>query len=611
LFAYVAACWNPASAAQNEVVVALDRRMRDASRDWRLVLQRPGIAVYCSGSRSGSSEPYLLEDHCGVLLGTVFEKVGDDALVPRKAVLDHRHTRRALQTRGRSLAEDFWGRYVAFIIDRGRILVMRSPTGELDCLTTDILGIHVYFSDARHCPLLSLRNFSVNWDYIAADLSTMLPDTRETGLLEIQRVLRGECVSIQNDRIERFIHWHPFRFVEADPVDSTVVAESELRSIAYACVGAWASCYQSVGQMLSGGVDSSIVAGLLRESAPHSRVLCLNNRNPYDAVSDERRYARLVAARAGYELIEHEQSADVSLEILLNAPKAVSPHLNAYGLGDVSAYADIARTHGIQAWFLGHGGDEIFFDAAGYYSCADFLYRRWYSLHVLRVALEAARMTQRALWPTLIEGVRNGLRRSSLETVLADYEPLLSFPLLRSEVMRSVRQKHLFIPSWFDEGDRIPPGKCFQIIGLAGTDAIHNLLAPEDDPEFVSPLKSQPLQELCLRIPTHVLACGGRRRGLARRAFSSCLPIEIARRGTKGAVQDYLKAIWVRNRSFVKGLLLDGVLVRERIVERSELEKTLAGSFQGDFGSIARVTGLACAEAWLVSWVPDSQRVAA
>jgi asparagine synthase (glutamine-hydrolysing) len=605
MFGYVTAIWSPRSRVQRRLAASVGRCMRTDNLDWSRVFTAPGIAVYCTGIRPGSTEVYPLHDQAGVVLGTVFST----ADIARKALFGAAETARLLQTRGRSLADECWGRYVAFAAcdSEPSFLVMRSPTGELDCLSTVIRGVRVYFSATERCPPLTLRKFSINWDYIAADLATLVPDTRETGLREIERVLRGECLHIRQERVQRLSHWNPLQFVN-EPICDARFATLELRRRTQACVHAWASCYRNIVPMLSGGLDSSIVVGLLREVRPQPKVVCINYYNRYDAVSDERRYARAVARRAGYELIEREQPPTVSLEPILRMPKTISPCLSVYGIGEVEARAEFARARHAQAWFLGHGGDEIFSKSAGDYICADFVRQYGPRPQVLSIALQAARMTHRALWPALRDGIRDGLRSDWLTPVLRDYAFL---PLLRPDVIESVRRKELFIPSWLRDCEPIAPGKCLQIIGLAVTDMMHSSYAPDDDPEVVNPLKSQPLQELCLSIPTHVLALGGTSRGLARMAFADDLPREVARRRAKATVQDYIKEIWISNRRLISDVLLDGLLTSEGIVDETRLRKSLSGSLTADLTDIARAASLACAEVWARQWTAPSSVPAA
>ena len=84
----------------------------------------------------------------------------------------------------------------------------------------------------------------------------------------------------------------------------------------------------------------------------------------------------------------------------------------------------------------------------------------------------------------------------------------------------------------------------------------------------MTPLFSQPLIELVMRIPTWLLTLGGWDRALARRAFQHDVPRRILTRRTKGGQEEHAKAIFVRDLDFARDLLLDGRLVQERMLDR-------------------------------------------
>ena len=77
-------------------------------------------------------------------------------------------------------------------------------------------------------------------------------------------------------------------------------------------------------------------------------------------------------------------------------------------------------------------------------------------------------------------------------------------------------------------------------------------------PERLSPLYSQPVLELCLRLPVHLLTLGGWDRAIARRAFYDALPQEVANRKEKGAMDQHLRGVVDHNITFIRELLLDG-----------------------------------------------------
>jgi asparagine synthase (glutamine-hydrolysing) len=118
------------------------------------------------------------------------------------------------------------------------------------------------------------------------------------------------------------------------------------------------------------------------------------------------------------------------------------------------------------------------------------------------------------------------------------------------------------------------------------------------DPARLSPLLSQPLVELCLRIPTYVHCSDGWDRRVERLAFADDIPQEIATRRSKGGQASFSNEVLAHNRSFVKELLLDGELVRNGIVVRPRLEQALRGKSAALANGAARFSKLFNIEIW-------------
>jgi len=609
MFRYVALAWSDDSELDKATAEMLSRQMSSTPLPWKIVLDRPGLRVYSYGIRKGSSNVYSLPDGTGVVLGTLFRR--QRGYSAARLTLSMREAQGIHASAGLNLIEQYWGRYVALFQsqDSGTIKVIKSPAGELDCQSTCIGGVRVFFSRADHCPLLRSRSCSPNWSYLAADLAVgMLPETRDTGVNEIQRVLHGECWSLRHGRVERRQYWHPYKFVTADRIDDPEVAASELRYTTHECVRAWASCYDTKLAMLSGGLDSSIVVCLLAANSMHSDVVCVNYRNAYDPVTDERHFARTVTDETGFALIELEQSAAFSLGRLLEMPRLAAPCQPLSELCNSARERELSQRYHASAVFTGHGGDQLFFQNGSQYICADYVATHGLRPKAVSVALDAARIARDALWPTLIQGIAGAFHHDTLAPILSRYE--LS-RLLTSEAADEVRKRRLFVPSWFDSSGRMPTGKCWQVIGLSYPNDLYGSYAAEDDPEYVLPLLSQPLQELCLRIPTHILSVGGKDRGLARRAFARDVPASILHRSSKGFVDDYFQELLAANLPFIKSLVCDGALVKERIVDAAMLERTLQLDHSMGMGNAIEIIQLASTEAWLRAWQGSRLQAAA
>ncbi len=123
----------------------------------------------------------------------------------------------------------------------------------------------------------------------------------------------------------------------------------------------------------------------------------------------------------------------------------------------------------------------------------------------------------------------------------------------------------------------MPHGTLWHALSLSVPPGFYDSFDAPEDPERTYPLLSQPLVELCLRIPTYRLIAGGVDRSLARRAFTEELPTQIVQRRSKGGINTLSTRILDANLPFLRETLLDGYLVREGILDRGRLERTLSG----------------------------------
>jgi asparagine synthase (glutamine-hydrolysing) len=610
MFRYVGFVWNNSDPLAAESYGSMSRRMRGAP-GWRAVLELPGVGVFCAGEAGSGNGAEVLADSAGVVLGTVFERDSTDIVRYRRAVFDPAVARRLQRTRGRKLIECYWGRYVAFIrdADAATTWVLRDPTGDLDCMTTQHRGVRIFFSFMEDCPPLDDLSFSLDWDYLTALVSTPMLQSRQTGLREISRILAGECMEVARDSVSSATYWDPFDIIAGERIDDPDRASLLLHDTTMACVHAWASCYDRILNLLSGGLDSSIVTGCLK-SAP-AKPLITNFHTYFAAGSggDERRYARAAAELAGYSLLEAEMDADVSLREACNLPRTAAPIGNLIELGTLAKRRRLFQEFNVRAAFRGSGGDQLFFQNGSQFACPDYIFERGLRPALFRVALDAAYMENDVIWKVLLHGVRDAFSRRPL-ALLLDTLPVSD--MLTPEVRERVAQQRPLLYRSLSTNHPIPPGKYWQVFGLATPYGMSSGFADSGDPEDVHPLLSQPLVELCLRIPTFVLASGGVDRALARRAFSAEVPRVILQRRIKGEVYLFPKLFYARNRSYLRDLLLSGDLVRERILDRQRIERVLNDSPDtSDHASPSALLSLASTEAWLQAIQNPAKRAAA
>lgn len=608
MFRYVILKWTSASADHARTVGAMKALLMQSDTPWRCAWARAGIEVFCTGEAEGASSVVPLHDTSGVVLGTVFSNLEPGTPASRIHGFDAGVTKRILATRGRALVTGYWGRYVLVTEVERDLLILRSPSGELDCLTLSVGGVEVFFSDAGDCPALDLATLSIDWEFVASDIAMTLPYSRRTGLREVTRLLPGECWRIGSRGCERTSYWDPTEFISAGWRDDFESACRSLRDVVRSSILAWASCHRGVTTLLSGGLDSSIIASVLRDVPADTRRVALNYRNPFDPATDERAFARLVAAHAGHTLIEHEQTAAFSLEPILETRRSAIPYCTMFEVENSRIERSIGRQYGVTASFLGEGGDQLFFQNGADFLCGDYVFDRGLRPGLFGVAMAAARMEGTSVWQRLRGGLATRPRREPLEYVL---ERQRVTALLTKDARDAVEKARLFVSPSLETGRRIPPGKIWQVCGLSLPHESHSPFATPTDPERVFPLLSQPIQELCLRIPTYMLTHGARDRGLARVAFRPDVPEQVLGRRAKSFVADFPKAIMAHNLSFLRSLLHEGQLVREGIVPPAILEKTLSGDLSSGLGLPVDVVRLATTEAWIRQWREHAIRRAA
>ncbi len=607
MYQYFALSWNSQDPSRTAESHRLARQLTSASSRWKSVLETPGLAVFHAPKAGSSYDAYSLENSAGVILGRLFRKNGDEYADPNVPNLDAGESERLIRSMGRRLTEDYWGHYVAFLRepDSHRRFVIRDPTGGLPCYHTRIAGVDVFASDVEDCVRLSPTSFAVDWEHIAAFFVHTRLVTRSTGILGTTRLLAGECVVVDDSGAPgRSFYWHPADVCTAETIEDAKQARSALRSVVRRCVNAWASRYGSIVHELSGGLDSSVVARCLSDTGVLKNFLCFHY---YTEASegDERSYAREVARTIGLELIESEvRAADKPLQQMLEPSRVASPAM----LGLLSTTELLKRRlvseRRAGAVFSGQGGDQLFFESRSKLIAAEYAHRHGVKPELFKVSREVSRLTHESIWSICRTVMRYGLLRRPFDLYASLFD---STSLLTDEARSSISLQSYSHP-WVGSTDRLPPSKIEHIFDVIDCEPFNGRLYSYAD--RIHPLISQPVVECCLKIPTYVLNRHGRARGLLREAFSADLPAKVVERRVKGGTTSYFNRLLVENAVYLRELLLDGALVRERILDRRALERCLSESRLIRGEDRRSIFTSVVAETWLSNWMNTKDRAA-
>lgn len=576
MFRYVAFLWSPTDPQSAVTARLLRNRLRSASSDkWVPALDSDGLCILHTGARPPAWNAYSLTPYSGVVLGTLFRSNGSASA--SALVLRDEDRRSIIESTGKTLIERFWGRYVAFIRkpQTPSVHIVRDPQGGLPCFSTRLRGVQLFYSDVDDMLALDAIRPTINQRFLTAFVGFPLIAGNETGLNEIKEVPPGHCLELDAEG-ERSccLYWDAAAIARTSTVVNEKEAAAALRSTTEACVTSWASCFPGILHRLSGGLDSSIVLSCLRSAATRPAVTCLNYFFQ-SSNEDERAYARMAASATHCELLEKEERVvEVQLERILRVRRFARPDDFEEPTRHAAFEAQLAGEKRAGALFCGVGGDNIFYQNPLNLTPADYLFGHLFRRGFLNLVTAVARVEREPVWRILGTAIKTGLLRARWNP-LDDVHQYMS--LVTRDVVEVTKRQLDFIHPSLRNVDGLAPGKIRHIQMM--TALVPNPYSPfdlHDAPERIAPLVSQPLIELCLRIPIYVLSARGVDRSAVRHAFEGAVPSPILRRHIKGGIDAYILQLLQRNLPFIRELMLDGLMIKEGLLDRSKLEKVLA-----------------------------------
>ena len=593
---------------------AIIDRLLERVPTWRVAFEGPGLYVTCPPTVSPTDQIRL--DRVGVILGTVFPNAG--AAAPDRASrllkLNERQSEQIVRTRGRALISSFWGSYVAFLtdVDKASTHVLRGPLTSIKCFHVTHESACCFFSHLEDLETLDLLQLNVNWDVIRAQAAAADFIGRETAIKEVTAVEGGECVETMGGKSTRTFYWHPCDIAEHSDIRDFETAVDAVRTATHSCVQSWAARYGRIVHTLSGGLDSSISASCARKELSRDEMICINYFTD-NAIGDERSYARDVARFVDVELVEIEREPAVDLDIFRHCAKTAWPMLDFSGHGQHRQEVAISQQHGAAAIFSGEFGDNIFEQGAGLDGAADYVRRFGLRPGLLRVAIECGLRRNRSIWQVLKRAVVDGSAQrdasyfSSLNYIERELRaPISASTLMRGEALESVRRDSTrFMHPWMERIAGVPPAKFMMIYGLYAMGAHEPPFALDGDPPLVAPLGSQPLVEVCLRVPSCFCIRGGFDRAVARNAFADSLPSSVVWRTTKGTPEPWTREVIRRNQTFLKEFLLDGILVSTGILDAQRVAAAFSNEVTGSRAFVGDLIEQLYIEAWLRQWTPQ------
>jgi asparagine synthase (glutamine-hydrolysing) len=602
MFRYLGIAWDVRSEQECACAQRARQRAGELSGNWHTAIDAPGLLVRYTDARASCAT--ALSNEQGVILGTLFQRHGSTTQPTESIRLTVQDWPADAAAGGRHLIQNYWGRYVAFLRspDGARAWILRDPSGTLPCYITAAAGVRVFFSWTDDARALGLSTCSINWSYVARFVCCSDPQSRETGISEIQELNAGEQAEVQWGHLSATQQlWDVARVANTDPIDDVETAVREVRVTTKYVAEAWAARYSRIVHLLSGGLDSSVLLWCLHTAAKRPAITCLNYFGSA-ANEDERALARLAKGSIECDLVERPQlNSTVRLARMLECERTAVPLGMLYRLATEDGERQLAQAVGADAYFTGVGGDAVFYQGPVTLALADHLRRYHGAGGFMEFALSIARMEGLSLAAVLMQAARD-LRPGHADPVVRSVR---NRAVVNSDVLRAAtKDPALFWHRWPMVQGAVSPAKLRHLYYMRGN-GIHfySPFHTADDPDYVCPLLSQPLMELCSRIPVHVHTAAGWDRAIERRAFSDVVHPKIIHRRRKGGVNTQMRALLQANLPFVKELMLDGLLVKQGLLDRDKIEQALSGARVALSPAAGEIFGEHLSlEAWLQRW---------
>ncbi|WP_336971428.1 asparagine synthase-related protein [Sphingobium aromaticiconvertens] len=493
---------------------------------------------------------------------------------------------------GSWLTGQFWGQYVAFLSDpyRHRVHIIRDPTGAVPCYYVENNGTVYAASDVDILSRCGLLHREIDWVEIARTLIADQLRPASTALVGLRELLAGERMTVDRDGAAVDQIWSPWSFAARD---KQILDEQEavdaVRATALGCVRSLASSYEKILLSLSGGLDSSIVAACLKEAGANFECLTMATLEP---AGDERHHAGVVANATGSRLhIAYEQADLVNLTACAGhyLPRPIA---RAFAQSGDHAHSVLADEHGLDAYFGGAGGDNVFCFLQSAAPVADRLLDgelagAWSTAaHISELAeVNAIRVYAKAI-------ERAWLRRRGYRWPLDT-----SFVNPSASADLGMAADH----PWLHAPAAARPGKAGHIASIMKIQNHLEGFPRELVRPIISPLLAQPLMEVCLRIPSWMWCEGGRDRAIARRAFEGLLPRAILDRRQKGTPDGFIARLYDEKRLAIRDMLTDGALAEQGLIDLDAIVKTVSTAAPATGIAFFRIMALVDVEMWVQS----------
>ena len=408
------------------------------------------------------------------------------------------------------------------------------------------------------------------------------------------------CLKITKNERTTKPFWNPLSSYK-----TPISEEKNAVSILQETLKSWVEPYKNICVSLSGGLDSSSLVYCLKNIKKENQTLsALNYFHGLVKSSNELSHARNVCEETGIKLIEVDVSSSLPFD-----PYSQKQHFNPnkpfpglISLKLIETISDHLPNSGSCAFLSGHGSDHIFMCPPSKRSLSDY---------VIEKGFKGSKNQVKNITQFYRDPLFAILKKNAISLISHFFSQRLE--------KRHPKNRHDETPEWFKQSlqqkilpdflhpvyetlsKTILPGKYEQIDALYEALASIHVEMNQINPTSY-PFLYEPVVEFALSLSTYDLFNNGYDRYPLRKAISDHFKTETVWRRDKGQTTGVFQLGVKKNLESILNICLEGKFVKQGIIDKEGLHKTIVLIANGDTKHLWPFRQLASAEIFLNYW---------
>lgn len=438
--------------------------------------------------------------------------------------------------------------------------------------------------------------------------------TPESMYSQVRRLPPAHYLLLKNGKLQIERYWDMPTPCPAQASEEELAAE--LRRLLTQAVRRRMVSDVPLGVFLSGGIDSSIVAGLMASLSPKIQTFSIGFT---EASYDESRYARLVAKYYGTDHHERILSADECADILPSVITRLDEPMADASVAPTYLLSGVTREK-VTVALGGDGADELL---AGYEHYIGFKVAEWYNaLPALvrkgcieplarHLPASAGYINPRLAVATFLQGA-HAPAWQRVQTMLTAFTPEMQQELWQRPDADFLRPERLFAPTheqYAHWKEAKPLERAFHV--YARQFLLDDILVKVDrcsmmhSLEVRAPFLDKDVANFVAMLPVELRLNGFKRKYLLKKACADLLPREILQRNKRGF--QIPVAAWLRGklRPLVEELLGEGYLRAQGLFDPAMVRRLVDSHMSGQADLRKPLWTLLVLQLWLQHHAPQ------